>query len=55
LEGQTGGGGGRGGAPEGPETLTSVIGALNQLMTLLQGADVAPTTAARVGGRGALR
>ena len=42
LEGQ--GGGGRGGASGGPETLANAIGAANQLMTLLQGADVAPTT-----------
>lgn len=41
LEGQ---GGGRGGAADGPDTLNSVIGGLNQLMGLLQGADVPPTT-----------
>jgi photosystem II stability/assembly factor-like uncharacterized protein len=46
LEGQGGGafGGGRGASPEGPETLASVTGTLVQLMNLLQGADVAPTT-----------
>jgi photosystem II stability/assembly factor-like uncharacterized protein len=46
LAGQGGGGfgGGRGGAPAGPETLNSISGSLNQLMGLLQGADVAPTT-----------
>jgi hypothetical protein len=46
LAGQGGGGfgGGRGGAPAGPETLNSISGGLNQLMGLLQGADVAPTT-----------
>jgi hypothetical protein len=46
LEGQPAGGfgGGRGGAPEGPETLNSITGGLNQLMGLLQGADVTPTT-----------
>ena len=42
LEGQAGGG--RGGAADGPDTLNSVIGGLNQLMALLQGADVTPTT-----------
>jgi hypothetical protein len=46
LEGQAGGGfgGGRGAAPEGPETFASITGTLNQLMGLLQGADVTPTT-----------
>jgi hypothetical protein len=48
IEGQAGGGfgggGGRGAAPEGPETLASIVGTLNQLMGLLQGADVTPTT-----------
>jgi photosystem II stability/assembly factor-like uncharacterized protein len=46
LEGMTGSGlaGGRGTAPSGPETLASITGTLMQLMTLLQGADVAPTT-----------
>jgi len=46
LAGQGGGGfgGGRGGAPVGPETLNGIAGGLNQLMGLLQGADVAPTT-----------
>jgi hypothetical protein len=45
LAGPGGGtGGGRGGAPSGPETLNGIGGALNQLMGLLQGADVAPTT-----------
>ncbi len=48
LEGQ-GGGGGRGGPSTGSgqapaETLTSIVGTLNQLMGLLQGADVTPTT-----------
>ena len=38
------GGGGRGGAAEGPETLSGISGSLNQLMTMLQGADVTPTT-----------
>jgi photosystem II stability/assembly factor-like uncharacterized protein len=38
------GGGGRGGAPEGPDTLGNMSGGLNQLMGLLQGADVTPTT-----------
>jgi hypothetical protein len=41
IEGQ--GGGGRG-AVEGPDTLNSVIGSMNQLMGLLQGADATPTT-----------
>jgi hypothetical protein len=41
LEGQPGG---RGAAADGPDTFNSVIGAMNQLMGLLQGADVAPTT-----------
>jgi photosystem II stability/assembly factor-like uncharacterized protein len=46
LEGQpaAGFGGGRGAAPEGPETLSSIAGTLNQLLGLLQGADVTPTT-----------
>jgi photosystem II stability/assembly factor-like uncharacterized protein len=48
LEGQSpaggGGGGGRGAAPAGPETLASITGGMTQLMTLLQGADVTPTT-----------
>jgi hypothetical protein len=46
LEGQPGSGfgGGRGAAPEGPETLASIAGTLNQLMGLLEGADVTPTT-----------
>src|SRR5439155_1753845 len=43
VEGQTVGGRG-GAAATGPPTLTSMAGELNQLMTLLQGADVAPTT-----------
>jgi hypothetical protein len=30
--------------PNGPETLNSISGGLNQLMGLLQGADVTPTT-----------
>jgi hypothetical protein len=42
--GRGGGGGGRGGAPEGPDTLGNISGGLNQLMGLLQGADVTPTT-----------
>ena len=48
-----GGGGGRGGAPEGADTLGNVSGGLNQLMGLLQGADVTPTTqlVAAVGAR----
>ena len=41
LEGQAGG---RGAAADGPDTFNSVIGAMNQLMGLLQGADVMPTT-----------
>ena len=41
LEGQAGG---RGAAADGPDTFNSVIGGMNQLMGLLQGADVAPTT-----------
>ena len=41
LEGQPGG---RGAAADGPDTFNSVIGSMNQLMGLLQGADVAPTT-----------
>ena len=51
LEGQ--GGGGRGAAPAGPPTLTGIAAELNQLMGLLQGADVTPTTqlVAAVGGR----
>jgi hypothetical protein len=47
LEGGGGGGGrggGRGGATEGPDTLGNISGGLNQLMGLLQGADVTPTT-----------
>jgi photosystem II stability/assembly factor-like uncharacterized protein len=55
LEGQGGGfgGGGRGAATEGPESFTSIIGSMNQLMGLLQGADVAPTSqlVAAVGDR----
>ncbi|MBI3492380.1 MAG: glycoside hydrolase [Acidobacteria bacterium] len=42
--GGRGGGGGRGAAPEGPDTFSSIGGGLTQLMTLLQGADVTPTT-----------
>ncbi|MBZ5560012.1 MAG: glycoside hydrolase [Acidobacteriia bacterium] len=51
--GRGGGGGGRGGAPEGPDTLGNISGGLNQLMGLLQGADVTPTTqlVAAVGAR----
>ena len=41
LEGQPGG---RGAAADGPDTFNSVIGSMNQLMGLLQGADVTPTT-----------
>jgi hypothetical protein len=48
LEGDAGGGGrgggGRGAALEGPDTLSNITGGLTQLMGLLQGADVAPTT-----------
>ena len=45
LEGQSGGfGGGRGAAATGPDTFNSLIGSMNQLMNLLQGADVTPTT-----------
>jgi hypothetical protein len=41
LEGQPAGRGAGGG---GPDTLNSVIGSMNQLMGLLQGADATPTT-----------
>jgi len=54
LEGQPGG---RGAAADGPDTFNSVIGSMNQLMGLLQGADVTPTTqltAAVAGRRAAL-
>ena len=34
----------RGVAADGPDTFNSVIGSMNQLMGLLQGADVTPTT-----------
>jgi photosystem II stability/assembly factor-like uncharacterized protein len=55
LEGQpaAGAGGGRGGGPEGSPTLAGLAVAMNQLMQLLQNADVAPTTqlAAAVGTR----
>ena len=54
LEGQPGG---RGAAADGPDTFNSVIGSMNQLIGLLQGADVTPTTqltAAVVGRRAAL-
>jgi len=54
LEGQPGG---RGAAAEGSDTFNSVIGSMNQLLGLLQGADVAPTTqltAAVAGRRAAL-
>ena len=46
LEGQPGAaaGGGRGAAPEGPDTLANITAGLSQLMGLLQGADVTPTT-----------
>jgi photosystem II stability/assembly factor-like uncharacterized protein len=45
LEGQAvGPGGGRGAGAQGPETLNSITGGLTQLMALLQGADVTPTT-----------
>ncbi|HXI28901.1 MAG TPA: hypothetical protein VNG89_10765, partial [Vicinamibacterales bacterium] len=46
LEGQAGGGfgGGRGAATTGPDTLSNITGTLTQLMNLLQGADVTPTT-----------
>jgi photosystem II stability/assembly factor-like uncharacterized protein len=45
LEGSPGGGrGGRGAAPAGPDSLNSVAGSLDALMTTLQGADVTPTT-----------
>ena len=46
LDGQPGGGfgGGRGAALAGPETLSTITGTLTQLMNLLQGADVTPTT-----------
>jgi hypothetical protein len=43
LEGRPAGGG-RGAAPDGPDTLNSIGGGLAQLMALLQGADVTPTT-----------
>jgi len=47
------GGGGRGGAPEGPDTLSNISGGLSQLLGLLQGADITPTTqlVAAVGAR----
>ncbi len=53
LEGQSGG---RGAVADGPDTLNGVIGGMNQLMGLLQGADVAPTTqlVAAVGRRRAM-
>ena len=41
LEGQPGG---RGAALDGPDTFNSVLGSMNQLMGLLQGADTTPTT-----------
>ncbi|HZR21957.1 MAG TPA: hypothetical protein VFA59_00125 [Vicinamibacterales bacterium] len=41
LEGQPAG---RGAAVEGPESFSSIIGSMNQLMGLLQGADVTPTS-----------
>ena len=41
LEGQPSG---RGAAADGPDTFNSVVGSMNQLMGLLQGADVTPTT-----------
>ncbi|HUJ50672.1 MAG TPA: hypothetical protein VLW25_10745, partial [Bryobacteraceae bacterium] len=45
LEGApTGGRGGRGAAAGGPDTLNSIRPALANLLRLLQGADVAPTT-----------
>ena len=45
LAGEAGDGrGGRGGAPDGPDTFSNIPGSLNQLMGLLQGADVTPTT-----------
>jgi hypothetical protein len=47
LEGQPAAGfgaGGRGAAPQGPDTLANITGGLTQLMGLLQGADVTPTT-----------
>jgi hypothetical protein len=44
--GGRGGGGGRGAVAAGPDTLASVSGSLAQLMRLLEGADVAPTTQA---------
>jgi hypothetical protein len=49
IEGQPagggrGGGGGRGAVPAGPETLSSINGSLTTLLSLLQGADAAPTT-----------
>jgi photosystem II stability/assembly factor-like uncharacterized protein len=50
-------GGGRGGTPDGPETLNSINAGLGQLIGLLQGADVTPTTqlaAAVIGRRQAL-
>jgi len=53
LEGQPAGRG----AADSPDTFNSVIGSMNQLMSLLQGADVTPTTqltAAVAGRRAAL-
>jgi len=56
LEGQppaAGPGGGRGGAPNGPDTLSNMPASLGQLLAILQEADVAPTTqlVAAVGDR----
>ncbi len=46
LEGQPAAnfGGGRGAVADGPDTLSSITGGLNQLLGLLQGADATPTT-----------
>jgi photosystem II stability/assembly factor-like uncharacterized protein len=45
LEGQApAGGGGRGAGPAGPDTLSSISTGMSQLMILLQGADVTPST-----------
>jgi photosystem II stability/assembly factor-like uncharacterized protein len=44
LEGGGGGGRGRGAPTGGPDTLTSVSGALSTLLRMIEAADVAPTT-----------
>jgi len=44
IEGAGGGGRGRGAPTGGPDTLTSVSGALSTLLRMIEAADVAPTT-----------